>query len=139
MAIYSPPVLHLNQLNSSVINVRDMESSSLTSNITMSQGDARYLRQNGGTVYGNVKFSGTSNTFSNTVSVPSITLSSNSNSQSSNQIGYFQSNTGAYGNGSLSSYNNSGTIIQYTGLTLASGVYSLTVSHVLSVVQLLLL
>ncbi len=57
-ALYSPPTLHLGNLNSA-INVADLESTSLNSTLTQAQGDARYLKLARGIEYGPVNFTGT--------------------------------------------------------------------------------
>jgi hypothetical protein len=122
MSIYSPPILHLNKLNST-INVSDLESSDLNAKITISQANSLYLTKSGGSLTGPVSFS-------NTVSVPGITLTSNTNAQVSNQIGYYTAFNSALLNASFSN----GTLLTpgFCAITLNAGVYMINYYYNLS-------
>jgi len=114
MSISTKPILHNGNLNST-INVSDMENSSLTSNLTIAQGDSRYVQSSGSNIIS------ASTIFNNSVSLPSITLNSNSNSQTSGQIGYYSTFNSAISGGSIQ--NGSLSTPTFNTISLPAGVY----------------
>jgi hypothetical protein len=134
MSEYSSPITHLGIVNS-IINVNDFEANNATNILTEGTADARYMKSSSGIATGpqsfnsTVTFSSTEThngyaTFSNYITVPSISLSSNIISQNSTQIGYYQSFTSAISGGSISNGGiSSGT---FTTISLASGVWMVT-------------
>jgi len=83
MSLYNPPVLHLGQVNQT-FNTADFENTNVNVSLTQSAGDARYLKLAGGTEQGPV-------IFQQAITVPSISLSTNTNTQTLGQIGYTSS------------------------------------------------
>lgn len=80
MALYIPPQTHVGTINP-VFNPTDYQFAPTASDVL----DSTYLNKaKGGTIIG-------STTFSKTITLPSITLSSNTNTQTTNQIGFYQS------------------------------------------------
>lgn len=114
MALYNIPVLHNGLLNP-IFNPLDFTNSSPLINLTQSAGDARYLRLiAGGTVSGNT-------TFSQAITVPSITLSGGTNAQTSSQVGYYKPFNSIITGGSLQ--NGSASSPAFNTLSLPAGVW----------------
>jgi hypothetical protein len=116
MSVYQTPVIHTNNSVNSVVNCNDYESTQQTSNLTVSYCDNRYLKLTGGTVAG-------STSFTQNITVPNITLSSNTSSQTSSQLGYRLSSSGTI------TPMTSTTLYSNNSLSLTVGVWLITSSH----------
>jgi hypothetical protein len=125
MSIYNPPVLHLGVLNP-IFNALDFTNTSPLTNLTQAAADARYLKLTGGTETGSVVFS-QGLTSSQTVTVPSITLSSNTNAQTTNQVGSLRSFTSAISGGSVQY--GSASSPAFNTISLPAGVWVISYYH----------
>jgi hypothetical protein len=119
MSSYNTPILHNGVLNS-VVNASDLTTTNINSTLNVSTADARYLKLSGGTETGNV-------TFNQSVTVPSITLSSGIITQTSSQIGYNKTVGLAITGGSVQ--NGSSSSPSYNTISLNAGVWIVTYYH----------
>jgi hypothetical protein len=122
MSSYNTPILHNGVLNS-VVNASDLTTTNINSTLNVSTADARYLKLSGGTETGNV-------TFNQSVTVPSITLSSGIITQTSSQIGYYKIFGSAITGGSVS--NGTASSPSFNALSLGPGVWIVNYYHNIS-------
>lgn len=120
MALYNSPKLKLGGLNT-IFNPDDFNENDEP--VTIGIGDARYLKLTGGTETGSV-------IFNQSITVPSITLSSNSISQTSSQVGYLKSFSSAITGGSVQN----GSVItpSFNTISLTAGVWIINYYHSIS-------
>jgi len=116
MATYNQPVLRNGTLNTT-FNASDFESVSSSSLLTLQIGDERYMKLTG------VTFSGTVS-FPTGLSVPTITFSSNTNTQSSTQLGYTPSSSNSVTNPTSSTMYGS-----TASLSLPGGIWIVEINH----------
>jgi hypothetical protein len=123
MSFYNPPTYFFGSTNP-VFNASDYETQSTTT-ITESDADKRYVKLSGGIMTGSLTSPDIS--VSSSLTVPSITLSSNSISQTSNQVGYINVKSIS------ASTSNSGSLFNVASFTsLPVGVYILSCSFSLN-------
>jgi len=122
-ALYNAPNLKFGVLNS-VFNPSDIQDN--TEPITVAEGDERYLKLSGGTVSGTLSLTNglTSNA---AVNVPTVTLTSNTNAQTTNQIDFRVFLTRAITAGSVQ--NGTVSTPNFNTISLTAGVWVVTTYH----------